>query len=58
MEINMESNDDRVLAYTLAKEISHKELDKVAGAGMHATHYTTFRLTGANYDGTLDFNPD
>lgn len=55
----MENNNDRVLAYTLAKEVSHDELNEVSGAGFHLTKYTSLRASGGGgYDGSIDFTMD
>jgi bacteriocin-like protein len=56
----MESRRERVLAYTLAKEIDNDELSKVSGGGGMTTHMT-FRPSGqvnhldAEVDVTVDW---
>lgn len=50
----MESNNDRILAYTLAKEVSHEELMSISCAGAH-NQYRTFTVTGK---GPFDFLVD
>lgn len=37
----MQENDDRVLAYKLAKEVDLKELDEVSGGSLDRTAGTT-----------------
>ncbi|MCA0404160.1 MAG: hypothetical protein LCH30_10260 [Proteobacteria bacterium] len=56
----MENNNGRVLAYTLAKEVSHEELHGVAGsgAGVNLTQYRTLRATGSGQDIVVDFRAD
>lgn len=48
MEIKMENNIERVLAYTLAKTISNEELASISGgSGTQMTIITTFHATGS-----------
>jgi hypothetical protein len=49
------SNDkcERVLAYRLAKKLTHEELNKVAG-GLNGTGHSTTYLTGISLDERWD----
>jgi hypothetical protein len=62
----MENNQERVLAYTLAKEISNQELIAVSGGAAWNTGHSTTGMTGggsassgqggeAHVDATWDF---
>ncbi len=57
----MESNQERVLAYQLARVIEHDELGEVSG-GSHMCSHMTMRPSGAgglqDVDGTLDVSVD
>ncbi|MCA0404161.1 MAG: hypothetical protein LCH30_10265 [Proteobacteria bacterium] len=51
----MENNNDRVLAYTLAKKVSHEELMEISCAGAHNQYGSGTVLTGR---GPFDFLVD
>jgi len=61
MEINMENNRERVLAYSMAKVIDHESLSDVSG-GMQLSNTQTFGPSGgigqgadARIDVTVDW---
>ncbi|MDP1602221.1 MAG: hypothetical protein Q8M03_03065 [Legionella sp.] len=59
----MENQNERVLAYTLAKQISHEELSDVSGgkaSGWQMTQYLTGGASGGggSWDTRLDITVD
>ncbi|WP_165482707.1 hypothetical protein [Legionella gresilensis] len=56
MEIN--STDNRVLAYSLATEISKAELEKVAGGSAKVTYQTTDYYTNRHGVSDTDLDMD
>ena len=44
--LNMKKNNERVLAYSIAKVISLEELSSVSGSGSNITTRETFKTTG------------
>lgn len=49
----------RVLAYTMAKEISEDELKEVAGGGVIMSHHGTFQPSGGGiWDTVIDVTID
>ncbi|MDX1836008.1 MULTISPECIES: hypothetical protein [Legionella] len=58
----MEKNNERVLAYSMAKPLSEKEMMEVAGGAANYTTRHTFRVTGGTgpsadvaYDVSIDW---
>ncbi|MFA5959968.1 MAG: hypothetical protein WC785_05580 [Tatlockia sp.] len=56
----MEKNQERTLAYHLAKEINPNELDKVSGGGGDFCLHPTFEVSGnsSSMDTRLDMTMD
>ena len=52
--------EPRVLAYTLAKEITQEALTEVSGCGEQMTHYITFAPSGSirSSDNSVDVRLD
>lgn len=60
MEHKMETNEERVLAYNLAKEINPKDLGEVSGGGNNICMEPSGLLSGnsLNMDTKIDFKVD
>lgn len=57
----MEKNNERVLAYTMAKQLSEKEMMEVSGGAANYTTQRTVRATGVGgqgVDGVVDITID
>lgn len=62
LEFNMEKKQQRVLAYTLAKEVNNEELIQVSGgaAQWNFTHHPSGHFCGSNgmWDASVDVTID
>lgn len=56
----MENSQERTLAYNLAKELNHHELDEISGAGDKFCMEPTFFVTGnsSSVDARTDLRVD
>ena len=54
----METNQARTLAYNLAKELDHKELDEISGGGNNWVSCQRGSLTPSGQFGSLDATVD